>query len=94
MDVPSATEIEKVLRSYLDGDRLASMPRPGRKRLIVLEHVAQVFEPGTRYAEVEVNAALRVVWPDAAALRRYLVDAGLLSRKDGEYWRSGGPVEV
>jgi hypothetical protein len=25
---------------------------------------------------------------------RYLVDEGLLSREDGEYWRSGGTVET
>jgi hypothetical protein len=91
---PSTAEVEKVLRSYLRDGRLTAMPRAGRKRLIVLEHVVQLFEPGVRYAEVDVNLMLRQVWPDVAALRRYLVDAGLLSRADGEYWRSGGPVEV
>ncbi len=35
------------------------------------------------------------VWhPDVAALRRYLVDEGLLTREAGVYWRSGGTVEV
>ena len=29
---------------------------------------------------------------DHVTLRRYLVDAGLLSREAGEYWRSGGWV--
>jgi hypothetical protein len=41
-----------------------------------------------------VNAALREAWDDVAALRRYLVDAGLLDRADAVYWRIGGPVEV
>lgn len=94
MTQPSATEIDRVLRTYLKAERLVSMPRGGRKRQIVLEHVVQLFEPGVRYPEVEVNLTLRRVWPDVAALRRYLVDAGLLSRADGQYWRSGGPVEV
>jgi hypothetical protein len=47
---------------------------------------------------VRVSAVLRA-WTeggeaDHAALRRYLVDHGLLSRSGGEYWRSGGWVDV
>jgi hypothetical protein len=42
----------------------------------------------------EVQKVLRQVWPqDVAALRRYLVDAQLLDRADGEYWRIGGGFE-
>jgi hypothetical protein len=88
------TEVDKVLRSYLRDGRLLVMPRGGRKRRIVLEHLAQRFEPGRRYTEVEVNVVLREVWADVAALRRYLIDAALLDRAAGEYWRIGGPVEV
>ena len=32
--------------------------------------------------------------PDAAALRRYLVDEGFMCREQGEYWRTGGRVDV
>ena len=88
------TDVDAILRRYVRDGRLASMPRPGRKRQIVLEHLAQLFEPGRRYAEPEVNLVLRQWWEDVAALRRYLVDAALLAREGGEYWRIGGPVEV
>jgi hypothetical protein len=47
-----------------------------------------------RYPEREVNALLAVWHPDTAALRRYLVDEGLLTREAGLYWRSGGWVDV
>ena len=90
----SPEEIDKVLRTYLRDGRLTVMPRSGRRRQILLEHVVQRFEPGRRYAEVEVNLMLRQVWDDVAALRRYLVDAALLDRAAGQYWRIGGPVEV
>jgi hypothetical protein len=60
----------------------------------VLEHLARVFEPGVRYPEREVNALLAVWHADVAALRRYLVDEGLLTRRAGLYWRSGGYVDV
>ena len=33
-------------------------------------------------------------YDDYAALRRYLVDEGFLTREGGIYWRSGGTVEV
>jgi hypothetical protein len=92
--VEPRTDVEPILRRYLRDGRLASMPRPGRKRQIVLEHVVQQFEPGRRYPEPEVNLVLRQWWSDVAALRRYLVDAALLAREGGEYWRIGGPVEV
>jgi hypothetical protein len=31
---------------------------------------------------------------DHASLRRFLVDEGFLSRRGGQYWRTGGPVDV
>jgi hypothetical protein len=85
-----------VLRAFVRGGRLVRFPAQETKRRAVLEHVAQTFEPGRRYPEVEVNAALKA-WCDGGeadhvTLRRYLIDAGLLSRDAGLYWRSGGPV--
>jgi len=87
---------DQVLRTFVRGGRLVRFPAQGAKRRTVLEHVAQTFEPGRRYPESEVNAALRA-WceggeADHISLRRYLIDAGLLSRDAGLYWRSGGPV--
>jgi hypothetical protein len=83
-----------LLRRYLDPDgRLHTMPARRARRLVVLDHLAQRFEPGRRYPEVEVNRLLREVHDDVAALRRYLVDEGFLDRAGGQYWRSGGTVE-
>jgi hypothetical protein len=86
--------VRRVLRTYLDGGRLRTMPRRGAKRRIVLDYLATLFEPGVRYPESEVNAVLRAYYDDVAALRRYLVDEGLLSRATGVYWRTGGWVDV
>jgi hypothetical protein len=91
--VPEADR-DRVLRAYFVGDRLAAMPRRGRRRRIVLEHLAEWFEPGRKYSEAEVNDRLRVAHPDVAALRRYLVDEELLDRDSRGYWRCGGPVDV
>jgi hypothetical protein len=85
---------DAVLRSFLRAGRLVSIPAQHSKRRVVLEHLVHVFEPGVRYPEREVNALLAAWHPDVAALRRYLVDEGLLTRDAGLYWRSGGYVDV
>ena len=83
-----------VIERFLPQGRLVQMPAKRSRRLVVLDHVARVFEPGRRYPEAEVNVLLRAFYDDYAALRRYLVDEGFLARKDGQYWRSGGSVEA
>jgi hypothetical protein len=85
---------DAVLSSFVRDGRLVSIPAQRTKRLVVLEHLVRVFEPGVRYPEREVNALLGAWHPDTAALRRYLVDEGLLSREAGVYWRTGGYVDV
>jgi len=83
-----------VLRVFVRDGRLVRVPAVMSKRRVVLEHIALSFEPGVRYAEREVNAILRAWHDDHAALRRYLVDEGLLGREAGEYWRTGGWVDL
>jgi len=86
---------EKVLANFLDADgRLHTIPSKRHKLLVVLDYLAQRFEPGVRYPETEVNEILVGFHPDYAALRRYLVDNGFLDRADSMYWRSGGSVDV
>ncbi|MCA0146338.1 DUF2087 domain-containing protein [Blastococcus sp. LR1] len=85
---------DAVLTAFVRDGRLTSIPVQRSKRLVVLDHLVRVFEPGVRYPEREVNALLAVWHPDVAALRRYLVDEQFLTREAGVYWRSGGYVEV
>lgn len=85
---------DAVLRAFLDADgRLHTIPSRHAKRLVVLDHVARAFEVGVRYPEREVDAVLRAFHPDHAALRRYLVDDGFLTRDAGVYWRTGGTLD-
>jgi DNA-binding transcriptional ArsR family regulator len=78
----------KVLADFFTPEgRLRAMPMQEKKLLAVLRHVVQVFQPGERYPEKEVNELLRRFNPDTAALRRYLVDYRMMDRKDGVYWK-------
>lgn len=85
-------ETERVLRAFTRDGRIVSMPAKWSRKLVLMDVVAQSFEPGLVYDEADVNFVLRDWYDDYAALRRYLVDAGMLSREDGRYWRSGGTV--
>jgi hypothetical protein len=85
---------DAVLSAFVRDGRLVSIPAQRAKRRVVLEHLVRVFDVGVRYPEREVNTLLAVWHPDVAALRRYLVDEGLLSREAGVYWRSGGWVDL
>jgi hypothetical protein len=83
------------LRPFVRDGRISALPAKHALRLLLLDRVAQAFEPGRRYPERAVNEILKALYDDHAALRRYLVDEQLLSRTpDGTYWRSGGTVSV
>jgi hypothetical protein len=84
--------IRKVLTAFVADGRLTSIPTARSKRLVVLDWLAQLFEPGVKYSEAQVNLMLGQRHADTAALRRYMVDEALLDRGDGLYWRSGGTV--
>lgn len=89
------------LAPFVQGDRLVSLPAAASRRRAVLEHVVEAsFPVGEQVDEHEVNARLQR-WcaggeVDHVALRRYLVDARLLTRRDGAYWRArdGEPEDL
>ena len=88
-------DLPSQLRPFVRDGRISVMPAKHTVRLLLLDRVAQAFEPGRRYPEVAVNEILKGLYDDHAALRRYLVDEELLSRTpEGTYWRSGGTVPV
>jgi len=80
----------KLLATYLKPDgTIRQYPLQPGKRKVILDYVVLALTPGVIYTEKQVNVILARFHPDAAELRRYLVDAGLLKReRDGsKYWR-------
>lgn len=94
VDSGLGADADRVLRSFLKDGKLVSIPAVRSKRLVVLDYLAGLFEPGEAYPEADVNARLAAFHPDVAALRRYLVDEHFLQRRDRFYWRSGGTFNV
>lgn len=86
------------LEPFVRGRRLLSLPAQAGRRWTVLAHVAaHTFDAGTDYDEATVNERLGQ-WceggsVDHAALRRYLVESGLMSRGSDVYRLGGDAVE-
>jgi hypothetical protein len=85
-------DVRRVLDGAFRDGRLVRFPTRRGHRRVVLDEVAQRFEPGRRYSERQVNANLAALNEDTAMLRRWLVDEGFMGREAGEYWRTGGTV--
>ena len=88
--VIAALTSDPQLQPFVRDGVVAIMPARQAKRRLLLNEVAQAFEPGVYYSERTVSMFLRQLHPDYAALRRYLIDEGFLDRREGEYWRCGG----
>ena len=74
------------MRAFLREGRLVSIPARTRKRDLLLPVILeQCFPEDRAYEEREVNMRLALLHPDVAALRRYLVDGGLMTREAGIY---------
>jgi hypothetical protein len=94
-DPDVAPDDAKVLRGYLEHGRLTAIPAQTGKRLVLLRWLRdQVFVEDREYPEKEVNQRLALFHPDVASLRRYMVDARLVTRERGLYRRAGPLAEA
>ena len=83
------TELEKVIRAFVKDGRLVSIPaKPSKCELLLPWLLDRCFPEDRDYEEKEVNQRLALMYPDVSALRRYLVDAGLMTRDQGIYRRA------
>ena len=81
------------VRAFVRDGRITALPAKRSRRRLLLDQVAQAFEPGRKYPEAEVDQVLKAVFDDHCALRRYLIDEEFMSRTAaGLYWRAGGTV--
>jgi hypothetical protein len=69
--------------------RIVQLPARLKKRMVILQWLADHFRPAERYTEAQVNEILDRYYGDRATLRRQLVDQELMQRKNGLYWRAG-----
>jgi predicted transcriptional regulator len=86
-DIPAQAWEEKVLRSYLNSDRITEIPASRKKRLVILKWLVNKFDLGRAYSEKEVNQIIKRYHPDSATLRREFIGYNLMKREAGIYER-------
>lgn len=81
-------EREKVLKKYINDDKLTNFPSKEKKKYIILQYIINYFDENEKYSEKEVNDIIKKIHNDVATIRRYLVIYGLMDRnKDCSfYW--------
>ena len=92
--MPERDPATHLRHAFVRDGHLTSLPRRPQMLAAACAFLAQRFEPGRRYREAEVNAALAGDGPDHATLRRLLVDHGFLDRAGGVYWRRDATEET
>jgi gluconokinase len=93
-DAPASPE-DRIVAAFIRDGRLVSIPAQGAKRQVILRYLLDhCFAEDRAYPEPEVNRLLGAYNPDVAALRRYMIDAGLMTRSGGEYRRAAEPPAI
>ncbi len=77
----------KVLNSFVKYDRIVEIPASRKKRLVLLQWLAQKFDIDRDYPEAELNAVLKTYHEDSATLRREFIGYNLMTRSNGIYRR-------
>lgn len=78
---------KKVIESFFDGEQLKSIPVQRKKKLIVLEKIAECFTPGQVYEEAALSETIARIHPDYCTIRRDMISEGILRRENGKYVR-------
>ncbi len=71
---------------------LIAIPVKSAKKIAVLHHIAGDLSPDTKYPEKELNLIIAKYHDDTAAIRRYMIEYGILDRdSESVYWLSVTP---
>lgn len=85
---------QKVIDAFFDYGKLKSIPAQRKKKRIVLEEIAKVFQPGRTYTEKEVNLLIADFHDDFCTIRRDLISEGLMERDAQVYWLKADPHDA
>jgi hypothetical protein len=81
---PMSEQIDQFFRP--DGT-LISIPAKSAKKIAVLRHIASELSPDIKYPEMQLNLIIAKYHEDTAALRRHMIEYGILERDQASvYW--------
>ena len=80
---------EQIDQFFAPDGTLISIPAKPAKRIAVLNKIASNLSADSKYTEKELNAEIAKFHADTAAIRRYMIEFGILQRdRDSVYWVS------
>ena len=86
MLIPMSQQVDQFFRP--DGS-LITIPVKVTKKIAVLHRIAERLSPDVRYPEKALNEIIATFHPDTAAIRRHMIEYGILERDNGSvYWVS------
>jgi hypothetical protein len=78
---------EQIDQFFRPDGSLISIPTKSIKRIAVLHHIAADLSPDTKYPEKDLNLIIAKYHDDTAAIRRYMIEYGILDRdSESVYW--------
>ena len=78
---------EQIDQFFRPDGTLISIPVKPAKKIAVLRHIASNLSADTKYPEKELNAIIANFHDDTAAIRRHMIEFGILERDgDSVYW--------
>jgi len=78
---------EQIDQFFRPDGSLISIPAKSAKKIAVLQHIARDLSPDTKYPEKELNLIIAEYHDDTAAIRRYMIEYGILDRdSESVYW--------
>ena len=78
---------EQIDQFFRPDGTLISIPVKLAKKIAVLRHIAGNLSADTKYPEKELNAIIANYHDDTAAIRRHMIEFGILERDgDSVYW--------
>jgi len=78
---------EQIDQFFRANGTLISIPVKSQKKIAVLRHIVAELSPDTKYPEKQLNEIIARFHPDTAALRRHMIEYGILERNgESVYW--------
>ena len=78
---------EQIDQFFRPDGTLTSIPVKTAKKIAVLKVIASKLSPNTKYPEKELNAIIANFHDDTAAIRRHMIEYGILERDaESVYW--------
>ncbi len=78
---------ENVDQFFRDDGSLIRIPVKETKKIAVLRRIAKTFSPNAVYSEKTLNEIIQAFHPDSAAIRRHMIEYGIMERDAASiYW--------